>query len=143
MAESCFLINGWPGQDLIQIRSRGQLSRPFTRLQDIQVKAAVKYQQQEQLLSNRLDEVKKKLADLESQKQPGQKLAISPAQLEEVNKFRREEARVRQPLREVRRVLRQDIDNLGNWLLAINLLLVPAVVAGVGVAVILRRSRRR
>lgn len=130
-------------QDLIQIRSRGQLSRPFTRLQDIQVKAAVKYQQQEQLLSNRLDEVKKKLADLESQKQPGQKLAISPAQLEEVNKFRREEARVRQQLREVRRVLRQDIDNLGNWLLAINLLLVPAVVAGVGVAVILRRSRRR
>ncbi len=130
-------------QDLIHIRSRGQLSRPFTRLQEIQVKAAVKYQQQEQLLSNRLAEVKRKVAELENQKQPGQKLVLSQAQLEEVDKFRREEARVRTQLREVRRVLRQDIDNLGNWLLAINLLLVPLAVAGVGFAVILRRSRRR
>jgi ABC-type uncharacterized transport system involved in gliding motility auxiliary subunit len=130
-------------QDLIHIRSRGQLSRPFTRLQAIQVRAAVRYQLQEQLLSKRLDEVKRKLTELETQKQPGQKLILSPAQLEEVNKFRREEAQVRQQLREVRRVLRQDIDNLGNWLLALNLLLMPLVVAGVGVAVILRRARRR
>ncbi len=130
-------------QDLIHIRSRGQLSRPFTRLQELQVKAAVKYQQQEQQLSKRLEEVKRKVTELESQKQPGQKLVLSPAQLEEVNKFRREEAGVRTQLREVRRVLRQDIDNLGNWLLAVNLLLLPLVVAVAGFAVILRRSRRR
>lgn len=130
-------------QDLIHIRSRGQLSRPFTRLQGLQAQAAAKYQQQEQLLSKRLEEVKKKLTELESQKQPGQKLTLSTAQLEEVNKFRREEARVRQQLREVRRVLRQDIDNLGNWLLAINLLAMPVVVAAAGSVVIVRRSRRR
>jgi len=130
-------------QDLIQIRSRGQSFRPFTRVADLQVKAGIRYQEQERLLSQRLEEVKRKLTSLEQQKQPGQKLVLSPAQVEEVAKFRREEARVRQQLREVRKVLRQDIERLGNVLLAINLLLMPLAVAGIGFMVMLRRSQRR
>jgi ABC-type uncharacterized transport system involved in gliding motility auxiliary subunit len=130
-------------QDLIQIRSRGQVSRPFTRLADMQLQAARKFQEREQFLTARLEDVKKKLDALESQKQPGQKLVLTGAQLDEVKKFREEEARVRIDLREVRKVLRQDTENLGNVLLAVNLLLVPLIVAGWGFVVILRRGRRR
>jgi ABC-type uncharacterized transport system involved in gliding motility auxiliary subunit len=130
-------------QDLIQIRSRGQIFRPFTRVAELQVKAGLRYQEQERLLSQRLEEVKRKLTGVEQRQQPGQKLVLSPAQLEEVAKFRREEARVRQELREVRKVLRQDIEALGNVLLALNLLLVPLAVAAAGFVVVLRRSQRR
>jgi ABC-type uncharacterized transport system involved in gliding motility auxiliary subunit len=130
-------------QDLIQIRSRGQVSRPFTRLANMQLQAARKFQEREQFLTQRLDEVKKKLETLQSQKQEGQKQVLTVAQLEEVRRFRGEEAQVRAELREVRKVLRQDIETLGSVLLAINLLAMPLLVAAGGFVVILRRGRRR
>lgn len=130
-------------QDLIQIRSRGQVSRPFTRLANMQLQAARKFQEREQFLTQRLDEVKKKLEVLQSQKQEGQKQVLTPAQLQEVRRFRGEEARVRGELREVRKVLRQDIETLGSVLLAVNLLVMPLLVAAGGFVVILRRGRRR
>jgi len=130
-------------QDLIQIRSRGQVSRPFTRVADMQLQAARKFQERERFLTLRLDEVKKKLETLETQKSSGQKLVLTPAQVQEVQRFRDEEAQVRGELREVRKVLRQDIENMGNVLLAINLLLVPLIVMATGFVVIVRRGRRR
>jgi ABC-type uncharacterized transport system involved in gliding motility auxiliary subunit len=130
-------------QELIQIRSRGQVSRPFARLADMQLQAARKFQEREQFLTQRLEEVKKKLTSLEGQKQEGQKLVLTAAQVQEVKRFREEEARVRGQLREVRKVLRQDIENLGNVLLAVNLLAVPLIVSACGFVVILRRGRRR
>lgn len=130
-------------QDLIQIRSRGQVSRPFTRLANMQLQAARQFQEREQFLTNRLEDVKKKLVTLESQKQEGQKLVLTPAQVLEVKRFREEETRVRSQLREVRKVLRQDIETLGNVLLAVNLLIMPLIVSVCGFVVILRRGRRR
>jgi ABC-type uncharacterized transport system involved in gliding motility auxiliary subunit len=130
-------------QDLIQIRSRGQVSRPFIRVAEMELRAARKFQEREQFLTQRLDEVKKKLDTLESQKQAGQKLVLTPAQIQEVKRFRGEEAQVRGELREVRKVLRQDIETLGNVLLAVNLLFVPVIVMVFGFVVITRRSSRR
>jgi ABC-type uncharacterized transport system involved in gliding motility auxiliary subunit len=130
-------------QDLIQIRSRGQVSRPFIRVAEMELRAARKFQEREQFLTQRLDEVKKKLDTLESQKQAGQKLVLTPSQIQEVKRFRGEEAQVRGELREVRKVLRQDIETLGNVLLAVNLLFVPVIVMVFGFVVIARRSSRR
>ncbi|HUJ73277.1 MAG TPA: ABC transporter, partial [bacterium] len=130
-------------QDLIAIRSRGQGSRPFTRLAAMRLRAAQQYQQQENLLSQRLEQVKKRLQELENQKQEGQKLVLTPAQLKEVSQFRVEEISVREQLRKVRRLLRQDIESLGNVLLTINLLAMPLLVTVVGFFIILRRTRRR
>src|SRR5579863_9528678 len=93
-------------QDLIQIRSRGQVSRPFTRVADMQLQAARKFQEREAFLQQRLDDVKKKLESLEGQKQAGQRLVLTPAQVDEVRRFREEEAQVRGQLRDVRKVLR-------------------------------------
>jgi len=130
-------------EDLIQIRSRGQVSRPFTRLADMQLQAARKFQEREQFLTQQLEGVKKKLESLQSERQDGQKQVLTTAQLQEVRRFRGEEARVRAELREVRKVLRQDIENLGSVLLAVNLLAMPLLVAAGGFVVILRRGRRR
>jgi ABC-type uncharacterized transport system involved in gliding motility auxiliary subunit len=131
-------------QDLIYIRSRGQFSRPFARVQALQVAASQRYMKEEQQLSTRLDEVKKKLSQIESQKPSArEKVILSPEQLAEVQKFRLEEQKTRKALRDVRRLLREDIDRLGNTLLAINLLVVPVLVALLGFVVIFRRTRRK
>jgi ABC-type uncharacterized transport system involved in gliding motility auxiliary subunit len=129
-------------QALIHIRSRGKFSRPFTRVAALQVKAAARYTQQEQQLSDTLEEVKRKLSELERQRPKGSDVMLSPAQMDAVRQYRLEEQRTRHALREVRKVLRQDIESLGNVLLAINLLAMPLVVAVMGFTIIYRRSRR-
>jgi gliding motility-associatede transport system auxiliary component len=129
-------------QALIHIRSRGKFSRPFTRLSELQAKAAVRYRAQEQRLSDKLDEVKQKLTELERQRPKGQDVMLSPAQLDALRQYRAEEQRTRHALREVRKVLRQDIEQLGNVLLTVNLLVVPLLVALTGFFIIFRRTRR-
>jgi len=129
-------------QSLIHIRSRGKFSRPFTRVAALQVKAAARYTQQEQRLSDKLEEVKKKLSELERQRPKASDLMLSPEQMDAVRQYRLEEQRTRHALREVRKILRQDIEQLGNLLLALNLLAMPLVVAVLGFVIILRRSRR-
>lgn len=129
-------------QALIHIRSRGKFSRPFTRVQDLQQDAAERYLAEEQRLSDKLDEVKSKLNQIEQQRPQGEDLMLSQDQLEAVRQYRLEEQRTRQALRDVRKVLRQDIERLGNTLLAVNLLAMPLVVAGLGFVIIFRRTRR-
>jgi gliding motility-associatede transport system auxiliary component len=129
-------------QALIHIRSRGKFSRPFTRVAALQVKAAARYTQQEQRLSDKLAEVKKKLSELERQRPKASDLMLSPAQMDAVRQYRLEEQRTRHALREVRKILRQDIEQLGSVLLAVNLLAMPLLVALLGFVIILRRARR-
>jgi ABC-type uncharacterized transport system involved in gliding motility auxiliary subunit len=129
-------------QELIHIRSRGQFSRPFTRVAELQVQAAARYRTEEERLSQQLEEVKRKLSELERQKPTGEKVILSPEQLEAVRTYRLEEQRTSKALREVRKVLRQDIESLGNNLLAVNMLVVPLLVAVGGFLVIFRRTRR-
>ena len=129
-------------QALIHIRSRGKFSRPFTRVAALQVQAAAKYQAQEKQLSDKLDDVKKKLKTLEESSPQGEDVVLSDEQMNALKQYRQEEQTTRHALREVRKVLRQDIESLGSRLLAINLLAMPLLVAVGGFVVIYRRTRR-
>ena len=129
-------------QDLIHIRSRGKIGRPFTKVSELQVNAQRRYQAQEEELSSSLEQVRKRLEELESQKKDDKNALISPVQLAEIKKFRMEEVRTKRALREVRKVLRQDIESLGNMLLLLNLLAVPLIVVVLGFVTIIRRSKR-
>ncbi len=129
-------------QELIHIRSRGQISRPFTRVAGLQVSAQQQYQEEEKTLSDSLANVRERLRELESKKPQGQRVILNSEQVKEIQGFRLEEAQTRRALREVRKVLRQDIEALGNTLLVINLLAMPFVVAVFGFVAIIRRSRR-
>ncbi len=129
-------------QDLIHIRSRGKFSRPFDRVESLQVKAAERYRREEEQLSAQLEEVKRKLANLEEDKPQSGSLIVSRDQLDAVRKFRLEEQRTRKALKDVRKVLRQDIESLGNTLLMVNLLLVPLLVSVAGFYFIYTRTTR-
>lgn len=128
-------------QDLISIRSRGKFSRPFTLVQDIQKAAQQEYSSKEKLLSERLEEVQQKINQLQNHEVQGNKVILSREQIREIEDFRKEEAKIRGERRLVRKVLREDIERLGQKLTFLNVFLVPLIVAIYGTFRIIRHNR--
>ena len=130
---------------LMSIRSRGRFSRPFNRLLAMQRQAQLRHQTEEKLLLSQLEEVQQRLNSLlESAGEQGQSEVILPPEVQvEIEKFREEERQARRKLREVRKILRQDIERLGQGLLLLNMLLVPLIVGIIGLIVYRLRTRLR
>jgi ABC-type uncharacterized transport system involved in gliding motility auxiliary subunit len=129
-------------EDLISIRSRGRIQRPFTRVAQIQSEAQKRWQNEEDKLTKELDDLQKKLQELQAQRTDGNRMMLSSAQQAEIANFRDAERKARQRRREVRKSLREDVEALGRQLMAANLLFVPLATSLFGVGVFVRRSRR-
>ena len=118
---------------LREIRSRGQFQRPFTRVLALQQEAQLKYQQEENQLQISLDKVQSELNNLLQGVQKGDKEILLPEEVQDqIASFREQERQTRRELREVKKILRQDIEELGNNLLLANLLIVPVFVGILG-----------
>jgi len=122
--------------DLIALRTRGRFERPFTVVLDLQRKAQEKWLAKEKDLMREAEATNRKLKELEGQKEASQKLILNPEQEKEIARFRREKQKINNELKEVRKNLRADIENLGNMLKAINIFLMPflVIIAGLGFA---------
>lgn len=129
---------------LTGIRSRGRLHRPFTRVQRLFETAQDRYRQEEAALSG-------KVAQLENAMKSAMRSAgkFSPETLPrsmrtEIERFRRDLVDARQRLRDVRRLIRTEVETLGRQLTILNLLAGPALVAAfwLGVTVVRRRGQR-
>lgn len=118
---------------LMSIRSRGRFSRPFTRVIALENKAQLQFQEEEVALQTKLRDVQDQLRELEEQKNPKQKRILTAEQQQAIKKFRNDELETRKRLREVRKILRQDIETLENWLLGLNMFLIPVLVAIIGI----------
>jgi ABC-2 type transport system permease protein len=129
--------------DLISIRSRGRIARPFTKVQEIQVDAQKRYQEEEQRLSNRINELQKELNDIQAQRAGGSRFTLSNEQQVKIDSFRAEEKAARERRREVRKGLREDIEKLGKRLVAANMLMMPFGIGAFGVVMHINRGRRR
>lgn len=133
--------------DLISLRSRGTSHRPFTVVNELRFRAEQQFLRQERALQDKLTAAQNRLAELEGRRgtnQPGtQGQLLTPEQEAEIEKFRAELVETRGALRDVQRRLRRDIDRLGNWLGAINILLVPLMLAGTAVVLALFRRRKQ
>jgi ABC-type uncharacterized transport system involved in gliding motility auxiliary subunit len=148
------------GTALASLRSRSLTSRPFELVADIQKNAEARFRAKEQQLVQKLEDVEKKLKELQS-KQPGQgegqaqaptpaqataKTILTEQQAKEIDDFRREMVTTRSELREVQRALREDIDKLDARLKVVNIGLMPALVLVVAILLALARrakARRR
>jgi ABC-type uncharacterized transport system involved in gliding motility auxiliary subunit len=127
---------------LREIRSRGQFQSPFTRVVALQQKAQIEYQQKENQLQASLDEVQSELNKLLQGAQNGDKeILLSKAVQDQISGFREQERKTRRELREVRKILRQEVEGLGNTLLLANLLIVPGLVGLTGLVVYRRRTQ--
>jgi ABC-type uncharacterized transport system involved in gliding motility auxiliary subunit len=128
--------------DLISVRGRQSYFRPFTRVDDLRRRADERLRGKEQELNTELKETEHKLTELESARNDaGSGLVLTPEQQAELERFQSERTRIRKDLRQVRRSLDIEIDRLGATLKAINILLVPSLLA-LG-AFVLALSRRR
>jgi ABC-type uncharacterized transport system involved in gliding motility auxiliary subunit len=129
---------------LISIRGRSSSTRPFTVVEDMRRAADERFRATEEQLQQQLTETERKLAELQASKTNENAMIMSPEQQAEILKFQGEKLRIRKELRDVRRSLDEDIENLGARTKFINIALVPL---GVIIAALLfwnlRRGRRR
>lgn len=129
--------------DLMSIRSRGRFSRPFTRVIAMQEQAQALYQEEERILQGTLTEIQTQLEELLKQSKGKDKTKL-PAEIQkQVEQFQERELQTRKKLREVRKILRQDIEALGSRLLVLNLLLLPLLVGIAGLVSYRSRTRKQ
>ncbi|MET4821083.1 hypothetical protein [Endozoicomonas lisbonensis] len=127
--------------DLISIRSRGQFSRPFDKVSELELQAEERFYQKEEELKQQLAETDAKLQQLQATKEGEDALVLSPEQQAEVERFVQEKLKIRKQLRDVQHQLSKDIEKLGTQLKLINILAVPILITLIALGY--RASRRR
>lgn len=127
-------------QDLISIRGKGSSLRPFDVVRQMEIAAQKIYQQKLTELDARLQEVQTKLSELQGKKTEGNRLVATPEMAKAIEDFQKQQAAMRGERRQIRRALREEIDDLENWLLVVNLLTTPVLVLAFGMW--FHRSRR-
>jgi ABC-type uncharacterized transport system involved in gliding motility auxiliary subunit len=129
-------------QNLIGVRSRATLTRPFTVVKEMQAKATQRYQAKIAELQKEVDETNQKLSELQGKKEANQRFVVSKEQQEEIEKFKKKRAKANQDLKKERRNLAQDIESLQNRLKWWNIIGMPIVVAIVGITLAVVRKQK-
>ncbi len=130
------------GRELSSLRTRGKSERPFTLVDQLEREADEKWKGVEEELLQKQEETNRRLAELERGKDDADRAVLSQSQVEEVRKFRSELAANKRKLREVRRNLRQDIEDLGARIKLFNIGVLPVLVLLAGFVPLLWRTRR-
>ena len=131
-------------QNLIGVRSRATLNRPFTVVQKMQAEANARYQAEIAKLQKEVEEVNQKVNELQGKKEAGQRFVLSKEQQEEIEKFKQKRADANKKLKSVRRSLQVDIDSLQNRLKWTNILAVPLAVVVIGLVLAgVRKNKTR
>ncbi|HUC85156.1 MAG TPA: hypothetical protein VL970_08190, partial [Candidatus Acidoferrales bacterium] len=129
--------------NLIGVRSRASLSRPFTLVKKIEAEAQARGQAKIQELQKSLNETQQRLSQLQQQKtDKDQRLILSPEQRAEIDNFRNKQSQVGRELRQAQKDLRKEVVSLETRLTWLNILAMPLAVtaAGVSMAVIKRKK---
>ena len=132
--------------NLIAMRSRATLNRPFTVVQTMQAQADQRFRAKIKELEGSLQETQKKLNELQAARkdQGQQRTILSAEQQAELQKFRTKEADAKRELKEVRKDLRREIDSLENRLKWTNIAGMPALVTVFGIGLgIYKRQRAK
>ena len=141
-----FLINAVDNlggnDDLISLRSRGVYARPFEVVERIKRDAEGQFREREKALQAKLKETEAKLKELRQRPDSGGESLLSPEQRKEMEMFRKEQLATRKELRTVQHELGRNIEQLGTWLKAINIGLVPLLVALLAFGASVVRQRR-
>ncbi|WP_299075512.1 Gldg family protein [uncultured Paraglaciecola sp.] len=113
---------------LIGIRSRGVLTRSFSKVDELTVIAEQKFRDQEQILQQQLEETEQQLLQLQNQQIEGGALVITPEQQVAIDEFMQKKITIRKSLRDVRHQLDKDIESLGDRLKMLNIALAPLLL---------------
>jgi ABC-type uncharacterized transport system involved in gliding motility auxiliary subunit len=114
--------------ELIGVRGRGTLERPFTRMHELQREAEVRYRDEADALTQQLQETEQRLAQLQAQTAATGAARMGVEQQAMATKYIDRKLQLREAQREVQQHLSADIDKLGRQLKLINIALVPALL---------------
>lgn len=137
---TCEMLTGNPA--LIGVRSRGTFERPFTRVQELELKAQDRWLDKEQALVRQVEATNEKLRMLEQQKDASQRAILSEEQEREIARFQEENLKIKKELKTVRRNLRADIERLGAMVKFVNIFLVPLLLGIGGIVFAIARRRK-
>ncbi|MBI5775018.1 MAG: Gldg family protein [Verrucomicrobia bacterium] len=127
--------------NLIGVRSRATMARPFTRVREMQARAESQFQSKIKEIEASLAQTQARLNELQRNKEKGQRFIVSPEQQKEIEKFRETERQAKIELKEVRKSLRREIDSMENQIKLFNIAGMPFLVtlSGIGLAVLKRK----
>ncbi len=129
---------------LIGLRGEGTSARPFTRVQELERRAANQYRDKERELRKALKATEQRLEALRSGRETGEGgVILSQQQQRQLAEQRERRSRLRRELREVQQRLDARIEALGDRLRLLNIVAVPGVVALAALLVFALRRRRR
>ena len=129
------------GAALAGLRGRGVDVRPFETVDNIRREAERRFRQEENRLTQKLEEVRENLAKVEQRNRDGG-LTLSDEDKNAIDEFRGEMVATRQQLRNVKHQMQADIDNLEGWLKFINIAGVPILFGLGGMAFSAMRRRK-
>ena len=129
-------------EELIGLRSRGPSDRPFEVVRELRAEAEKKFRAKAEELQAKLNETSKKLNELLQGKRGTDRQLVSQELESAIGEARREKAKAQKELKNVRKELNADIENLGFRLKTINICLVPVLVILFGIVHALLRRKR-
>jgi ABC-type uncharacterized transport system involved in gliding motility auxiliary subunit len=130
-------------EELISLRGKQSMSRPFTRVQNLELEAQSRYQQQLDEVDAKLTTVQSELNRIQQEQQSNGMLVASNELQKALDDFRKQEADAVSERRVIRKQLREGIESLNRNLALINLFTVPVVLCGFALPYFLRRNRAR
>jgi len=116
--------------DLISLRSRSTVDRPFEVVKKLRAEAEEKYLNEEKRLEKKLKDTERKLNKIQNTEAGEGSMMLNDEQQKEVDKFRDEMVKTRKQLREVKHDLNKDISHLGAIIKFINIGLLPVIIIG-------------
>jgi len=129
--------------DLITLRSRASLNRPFIRLKEMEAKAGREFESQLKQLEEKKNETERKISELQSSKAGGdQKFILSPEQQQELGNYQKTVADVNKNLKSTRKELAKETNSLELWTKVINIGAMPVLVAVTGIVLAIYKRKR-
>jgi ABC-type uncharacterized transport system involved in gliding motility auxiliary subunit len=129
------------GAALSDLRGRGVSWRPFEVIQQMEAEADQRFRAKEQQLTQELKDTEQKLAEMPRAAE-GSNDVLTPEQMQAIDGFRAQLLSIRSELRDVQFALRRNVDDLKSWVTALNVGVVPLMVAIIALIFAMRRPRR-
>jgi ABC-type uncharacterized transport system involved in gliding motility auxiliary subunit len=129
--------------DLMTVRSRTRTFRPYDKVVEMHKKAMVRWQEEESRLEDELKKVQARLQELQTSKDKNQRVFLNANQKKAVSEFRDKELAIKKNLKNVRKELRRDIENLGVEVKVINIAGMPLLVCLAGIIYAIYRRHKR
>jgi ABC-2 type transport system permease protein len=129
--------------DLLAIRSRGNYKRPFSVVDQIEVEAQAETAEQEAKINAEISGFQQELQDILSQAQEGQESIVGSSIIEKKKELELKIRQAEKRLQQVKLQRRERIEELGNKLRSINMLLAPGVILVIAAALAIYRSIRK